>query len=215
MSEVSWNMIHRVTTDTSPEATFRRVEPVCQAAYLALVRGLKMADDLHKRAGWKSMADIHLHRQMTRREAMEDLKQLGPALDDDDNLGLAMSGLILDMPEDTIRIWHTTESFIPTPRSETGREFVAQSFKRPALFIVGGLAYDVSMPKRRNSLIVQWTAQGLQILRFDLVRPCGYRGGQVEIDWRKPLLSSYGSMPDIPYRRRGRDEGTDDEAGDT
>jgi hypothetical protein len=146
---------------------------------------------------------------------MEDLKQLGPALEDDDNLGLAMSGLILDLPEDTIRVWHTTESDIPAPRSETGREFVTQSFQRPALFVVGGLPYDDPTPKRRNGLIIQWTAQGKQILRFDLVRPCGYYGGKVEIDWRRPLLTSYSSIPDIPYRRRGRDHGADEEAGDT
>jgi len=55
---------------------------------------------------------------------MEDLKQMSVGdvlLDDDDNLGLAMSGLIVELPEDTIRIWHTTESDISAPRSETGR----------------------------------------------------------------------------------------------
>jgi hypothetical protein len=210
------NMIHRVTTDTCREATVRRVESACQAVYLALVRGLDLADTIHKMTGWSSTADIHLHRQITRREAMEDLKQLGPSLDDDDNLGLAMSGLILDLPHDTVRVWHTTESEIPAPRSETGRSFVTQSYKRPALFVVGGLPYDEPAPKRRNGLIVQWTAQGKQMLRFDLVRPRGHRNSKVEVDWRAPLLATYSrTMPDVRYRRRDRGEGTGEEARDT
>jgi hypothetical protein len=199
-------MIQAMTTGTDPEPTLSRVESVCQAAYRALTLGLQLADNLHKQAGWSPAADIHLHRQMTRREAMEDLKQLGPELEDDDNLGLAMSGLILNLPSDTIRIWHTTESEIPAPRSEIGRAFVTQSYQRPALFVVDGLPYDTSAPERRNGLILQWTAQGRQILRFDLVRPVGYKGGKVELDWRKSLLSDYRrTLPDIEYKRRRDD----------
>jgi hypothetical protein len=205
-----------MTPQTSCEATLDRVEPVCRAVYLALVRGLALADSIHKMTGWNPLADIHLHRQITRREAMEDLKQLGPSLEDDDNLGLAMSGLILDLPQDTIRVWHTTDSKIPAPRSEIGRAFVTQNYHRPALFVVGGLPYDASTPQRRNGLIIQWTAQGKQILRFDLVRPFGHRGSEVEVDWRESLLTAYSTtMPDVRYRRRSVDDASGEEAEET
>lgn len=203
-------MIHLVTVDTSREATALRVEHVCLATYQALLRGLVTADHLHETAGWNPEADIHLHRQMTRREAMEELKQLGPALEDDDNLGLAMSGLILELPEDIIRVWHTVEDFIPTPRSRAGLQFVTQRVERPSLFVLGGLQYDAPPDKKRNSLIIQWTAQGQQILRFDLVRPCGYEGGKVAVDWRVPLLTTYSAMPDIQYRLREDDVENDE-----
>jgi hypothetical protein len=155
------------------------------------------------------MADIHLFRHMTRRDAMEDLKSLSVGdvmLDDDDNLGLAMSGLIVDLPDDTIRIWHTTEGDVPAPRSEAGREFVTQSSVAPDLFEAGELSYDAgATTARSNSLIIQWTAQGQEILRYDLIRPVGHKNGKVVIDWREPLLKKYQAMPDIKFRRRDDD----------
>ena len=105
VSELRPNMIHRMTTENSREATILRVGHVCQTAYVALRRGLATADKLHEIANWNPTADIHLHRHMTRRDAMEDLKQVSVGdvlLEDDDNLGLAMSGLIVELPEDTI-----------------------------------------------------------------------------------------------------------------
>jgi hypothetical protein len=206
-----------MTTENSREATLLRVGPTCQAAYVALVRGLATADRLHAIAGWNPTADIHLHRHMTRRDAMEDLKQVSVGdvlLDDDDNLGLFMSGLIIELPDDTIRIWHTTESDIPVPRSETGRQFVTQSSVAPALFTADELVYDTKTKVRSNSLIIQWTAQGQEILRYNLIRPIGHRNGVVVVDWHHPLLKEYKSMPDLRYRRRG-DESQSGDAEDT
>jgi hypothetical protein len=205
-SELRPNMIHPMTTDYSRQATLLRVGAACQAAYVALGRGLATADRLHAIAGWNPDADIHLHRHMTRRDAMEDLKQVVTGdvlLDDDDNLGLAMSGLIIELPEDTIRIWHTTESEIPAPRSEAGRQFVTQSSIAPALFTPDELVYDGKAKVRSNSLIIQWTAQGREILRYNLIRPIGHRNGVVVVDWHHSLLKEYKSMPDLRYRRRG------------
>lgn len=216
-SELRANMIHRMTLDNSREATFVRVGHVCQTAYVALRRGLANADRLHQITGWNPAADIHLHRHMTRRDAMEDLKQVSTGdvlLDDDDNLGLAMSGLIVELPEDMIRIWHTTESDVPAPRSEAGREFITQSTVAPALFVADELPYDAKSKMRFNSLIIQWTAQGQEILRYDLIRPVGYKNGKVEIDWRYPLLAQYKAMPDITYRLRD-DEDKSGDAEDT
>lgn len=210
-------MIHHMTTENSREAALLRVGHVCQIAYAALRRGLATADKLHEIAGWNPDADIHLHRHLTRRDAMEDLKQVSVGdvlLDDDDNLGLAMSGLIVDLPEDTIRIWHTMESHIPAPRSEAGREFVTQSTVAPALFATDDLPYDEKTKVRSNSLIIQWTAQGQEILRYDLIRPIGHKNGKVVMDWRLPLLKQYKAMPDIQYRRRG-DESQSGDAEDT
>ena len=202
-------MIHRMSTYNSPEATLLRVAPMCQASYGALKRGLATADKLHRIAGWSPVPDIHLIRHMTRRDAMEDLKafSVGDVLpDDDENLGLAMSGLIVQLPEDTIRIWHTTESDVPAPRSEIGREFVTQSSVAPDLFEAGVLSYDAGATAARpNSLIIQWTAQGQEILRYDLIRPVGHKNGKVVIDWREPLLQKYQAMPDIEFRRRDGD----------
>ncbi len=206
-----------MTAENSREATLLRVGHVCQAAYVALRRGLATADKLHEIAGWNPVADIHLHRHMTRRDAMEDLKQVSVGdvlLDDDDNLGLAMSGLIVELPEDTIRIWHTTERDVPAPRSEVGRDFVTQSTVAPALFVTDGLPYDDKAKVRSNSLIIQWTAQGQEVLRYDLIRPIGHKNGIVIMDWRYPLLKQYKAMPDIRYRRRD-DQSQSGDAEDT
>lgn len=214
-------MILRMTTETSPEATLLRVGDVCQAAYLALQRGLVTADKLHKIAGWNPASDIHLHRHMTRREAMEDLKQVVPVgadavLADDDNLGLAMSGLIVELPEDTIRIWHTADCDIPAPRSVAGREFVTQSSGEPGLFEPDELAYDGGPEMRLNNLIVQWSAQGREMWRYDLVRPIGYKNGKIILDWRYPLLTKYqATMEDISYRPRGDEHKSSGDAEDT
>jgi hypothetical protein len=207
------NMIQGMTVENSPVATLLRVGAVCQVAYLALRRGLVTADQIHHQQGWNPAADIHLHRHLTRREAMEDLRQLSAGdvlLDDDDNLGLAMSGLIVKLPDDTIRIWHTAESHIPVPRSEEGRDFVTQSSGEPDLFSAAGLTYDTRAKAQPNSLIIQWTAQGQDMLRFDLSRPIGWKNGKVVIDWRYSLLKQYSAMPDIRYRRRDDDSQSGD-----
>jgi hypothetical protein len=203
-----------MSRDDSPEAAFSRVDFACHLTLQAIKRGLQTADHLHAIAGWSSAADVHLHREMTRRDAMEDLKQLRPELEDGDNLGLAMSGLILHLPEDTIRVWYTSESFIPTPDSQPKRRFVSQKPERARQLFDVTLPLDWQKDARSepNHLIIQWTAQGQELLRFDLVRPCGYTGARVDVDWRRPLLTRYPSVADLTFRRR--DEGTGSEEAD-
>jgi hypothetical protein len=199
-----------MSRDDSPQGAFARVDTACRLTLQAIKRGLMTADHLHTVAGWSKAADPHLHREMTRRDAMEDLKQLHPELEDDDNLGLALSGLILNLPQDTIRVWYTSESFIPTPTTEPKRRFVSQLPERAPRLFEGSLPFDLEEDRRPepNHLVIQWTAQGQELLRFDLVRTCGYRGARVEIDWRLPLLARYTSVEDLKYRRRGKGTGS-------
>lgn len=203
----SRNMINRVTTDNSPEATSARLETACLEVYRALEKGIQTADHVHDDRGWKIGADIHFYRHMTRREAVEELKQLNPELEDEDDLGLSMSGLILHLPEDIIRVWHTTDIKIPRPTTEAKLKFVSQIPERAIPLVSDGelnLGLD-EMAKRKplkNHVVIQWTAEGSTVLRFDLVRPVGVHGGQVEIDWRVPLLGRYTQVEDLQYRRR-------------
>ncbi len=205
-------MISGMVRDDSPEATSARLETPCQEVYRALQRGMQTADHLHDVAAWKREADLHLHRHMTRRDAMEDLKQLNPEMEDDDDLGLPMSGLILHLPEDVIRIWHTADSKIPKPTTEAKLRFVNQLSER-AIPLIGPGELDLGLPEllpkphATNNVILQWTAEGSVITRFDLVRPVGVQGGQVAIDWRLSLLGRYTQLPDLQYRLRDGLEG--------
>src|SRR6266540_6461981 len=127
--------------DHGRDATVARLEPVWRQTYLALTAGLRLADHLHNIAGWRPAADLHLHRQMTRREAMEHLKGLDPEeLDDDDNFGLPMSGLLLRPSDsDVLRVWHSTDPSIPVRDSRPAREFCAQAPSRADVLPLPGL----------------------------------------------------------------------------
>lgn len=207
----SSNIINSMIRDDSSEATFARLETACQEIYRALERGTRMADHLHSLAHWNFTADPHLHHHMARREAMEELKQLNPELDDDDDLGLAMSGLTLNLPHDIIRVWHTTDIKIPRPRTAAKVEFVSQVSRWwPSLFddeLTLGFEEVTAQRIPKNHTIIQWTAQGSTIVRFDLLRPIGVSRGQVDVEWRVPLLGRYTQVKDVQYRRR------DDETG--
>lgn len=196
--------------DHDPESVFARLDTLCGEVFRALGRGLQVADHLHSVAGWNPAADPHLHRHLTRREAMEDLKQLNPELEDDDDLGLPMSGLIFNLPVDTVRVWHTIDAKIPAPRTEKKRRFVQQrSVMKVSLFDDDCLdLFGSSSRPHRNKMIIQWTADGQTITRFDLVRPVEIQGGCVAIDWRLPLLDRYAPVEDVRYRRRDTKEDT-------
>jgi hypothetical protein len=200
-------MINHVIRDDSPEATSTRLETACLEIFRALEKGMQTADHVHDERGWKPGGDIHFYRHMTRRDAVEELKQLNPELEDEDDLGLPMSGLILHLPDDIIRVWHTTDSKIPKPTTEARRRFVSQISER-AIPIIGDDELDLGLDEMtqpeppKNHVLIQWTAEGSAIIRFDLVRPIGVRGGQVAIDWRLPLLGRYSQIEDLQYRRR-------------
>ncbi|MET9340282.1 hypothetical protein [Nonomuraea sp. NPDC003804] len=202
-----------MTLDNDPEPVFERMDTLCGEVFHALSRGLQVADYIHSVAGWNPAADTHLHRHLTRREAMEDLKQLNPELEDDDDLGLPMSGLLFNLPVDTVRVWHTIDAKIPAPRTEKKRRFIQQeSVMKVSLFDDEALGlFETSPRPHRNNMIIQWTADGLTITRFDLVRPVDVQGGCVVIDWRLPLLDHYAPVQDVRYRRRDGEEGTGEE----
>ncbi|WP_157253235.1 hypothetical protein [Nonomuraea typhae] len=193
--------------EDSPEGTLARLETACQEIFRALERGIQTADHIHDERGWKPKGDIHFYRHMTRREAMEELKQLNPELDDDDDLGLPMSGLIFHLEHDIVRTWHTQDIKIPKPTTRAKLNFVHQIPERQ-IPVVGDdeLSLDFEEIKARqvkkNHVIIHWTAEGSTIVRFDLVRPVGVHGGQVTVDWRTPLLGRYTQVEDLQYRRR-------------
>ncbi|TDD54609.1 hypothetical protein E1286_05315 [Nonomuraea terrae] len=193
--------------DDSSDATSARLETACLEVFRALEKGLQTADYVHDDRGWKPAGDIHFYRHMTRREAVEELKQLNPELEDEDDLGLPMSGLILHLPEDIIRVWHTTDFKIPRPTTEARRRFISQVSERK-IPLIGDDELDLGLDEmeqrkpQKNHVIIQWTAEGPTILRFDLVRPIGVENGHVAIDWRVPLLGRYTQVEDLQYRRR-------------
>lgn len=202
----SRNMINHVIRDNSSEAVSARLETACLEVFRALEMGIQTADHVHDDRGWKPSGDIHFYRHMTRREAVEELKQLNPELEDEDDLGLPMSGLILHLPDDIIRVWHTMDIKIPKPSTEARRRFVSQ-ISETKIPLIGddelALGLDeIERRKQKNHAIIQWTAEGSTILRFDLVRPVGVENGQVAIDWRVPLLGRYTQVEDLQYRRR-------------
>ncbi|MEV0589475.1 hypothetical protein [Nonomuraea sp. NPDC050310] len=203
--------------DDSPEAVLARLETACLEIYRALDKGIKTADALHELAEWNKKADPHLHRQMTRREAMEELKQLNPELEDEDDLGLPMSGLIFHLSQDIIRVWHTQDINIPRPPTEAKRKFVSQKPER-ALPLEGlfdsipGHGPAAEAEPAKNHMIIQWTCEGSEIARFDLVRPAGVAGAHVAVDWRQPLLVRYTQVQDLQYRRRDSKSGSGEEA---
>ncbi|WP_157621718.1 hypothetical protein [Serinicoccus hydrothermalis] len=199
-------------------ATIERVQELCDAAREALLAGLRAATATHGRLGYSPTADMHHFYHSVRREAMEQLKQLNPDLEEQDNLGFAMSGLILTTSTDVVRVWHTVERLIPPPTSERARSFVTQrsAWSPGALF--SSLAADEeaagALPgTKRNHLILQWTESGTDLMRLRLVRPLriGGRPACVEPDWSHDLHPAEARRADLTYSRR--DDGDKREEG--
>lgn len=196
--------------DVGPESTLDRLEELCDLAHDALLAGLQVATEIHDERGYTPRADPHLFHNLVRREAMEQLKRLNPGLLEHDNLGLAMSGLILPTETDVVRIWHTAEAFIPAPSTDRARAFVRQrpSGSPQSLFDVAEI--DTPLPSMdRNHLILQWTENGLGLERLSLVRPIGIIGRpqRVVADWSRNLLPN--SLDEIS-NSHGEDFGDDD-----
>ncbi|SDQ78242.1 hypothetical protein SAMN04489764_2098 [Thermostaphylospora chromogena] len=134
---------------------------------------------------------------MIRRRAIESLNSLQPDDEpqhhDGDDEWLPMSGLILEEPEDVIRVWHINRADIPRPSTPKKRDFIHQ----PAVSSRQGELFDATefLPAahrdRKNHLILHWTVREHSITRFDLVRPIGTSENQVNIDWRVSLLPQY------------------------
>ena len=192
--------------DCSPTATLARTETICQAVHDALVKGLVVARRVHRELGYDPAADTHLYYHLVRREAMERLKAIGPQLEDHDNLGLPMSGLIIITSTDVIRVWHTQDGQIPVPSTDRARAFVRQQpVWTPGFDIdvetMPGLANG---PLKRNHLVLQWTDVGEAMHLFSLNRPTDIARSpaRVVVDWSQPLLGRLAPMADLTYTRR-------------
>ena len=195
--------------DVRRAATVERVQELCDAAREALLAGLRAATATHGRLSYSPAADMHYFHHSVRREAMEQLKQLNPDLEEQDNLGFAMSGLILTTSTDVVRVWHTAERLIPPPTSERARNFVTQgpAWSPGALFssLAADEEADGALPgTKRNHLILQWTESGTDLMRLRLVRPLriGGRPACVEPDWSHDLLPAEERRADLTYSRR-------------
>ncbi|MEV0382470.1 hypothetical protein [Nonomuraea sp. NPDC050643] len=176
--------------DDSKAAVLGRTEDVWPEIFGALRAGIDIAAHLHSTAGWDPQDDKHLYQHMIRRKAVEAFKGLSTEFDEDDDqsdAALSMSGLMLRLEHDVIRIWHITPLEIPKPGSKTKREFIAQPPSgQTALFDVRDLMHRLRRDDR-NHLILRWTIQHHTITRFDLVRPSGVKKGKVVVDWQHDL----------------------------
>ena len=185
--------------DSSADAV-ARLRPLLVAVRDALTEGLAASRAVHADRGWNPSADRHLDHQLVRREAMERLRPWGADLDDPllarqlelldastDNLGLPMSGLILRTPSEVLRVWHSDDGELPAADTEGLRAFYRQTPNRQLLLDPqpdDGTA---------DHLALLWAdatgADGTPALaRLDLVRPAGYVGRRVQVDWHVDLL---------------------------
>ncbi|MEO3806604.1 hypothetical protein [Nonomuraea sp. B1E8] len=187
--------------DDSRDAVLARTEHVWPEVYNALTNGIKTAIYLHEVAEWEFRDDKHLYQHMIRRKAIEAFKSLAPegdtASDQSDATDLPMSGLILALEQDIVRIWHIATADIPKPTTPAKLEFVDQPASGQASLFD---PHEFSgRPRRRNSelnhLILRWTVKDHEIERYELIRPAGIWKGRVDIDWRKDLLPRFRQPP--------------------
>ncbi|MGY1604428.1 hypothetical protein [Geodermatophilus sp. SYSU D00815] len=185
--------------DSSPGAVVARLRPLLLAVHEALSRGVAVSAAIHAAHGWNPAADRHLDHQLVRREAMEQLRPWGADRDElsdpllarqleltdssTDNLGLAMSGLILRTPTDVVRVWRSDDGELPAAATDGLRAFYRQEPDRQ-------LRLDLSPepgPPAAGHLALLWADAGGVLVRFDLVRPSGHVGRRVQVDWHLDL----------------------------
>jgi hypothetical protein len=185
--------------DSSPAAVIARLRPLLLAVHDALTSGVEVSAAIHAAHGWSPTADRHLDHQLVRREAMERLKPWGAGpdelsdpllarqlelLDTAANLGLPMSGLILRTPADVLRVWRSDDGELPAAATDGLRAFYRQD---PSRQLQLTLDPDASRTAPGH-LALLWADAGAVLTRFDLVRPGGYVGRRVQVDWHVDLL---------------------------
>lgn len=196
----------------SPEVVLSRLGQLPSLVLDALQAGIEVSRQVHGDREWNPVADIHLFRQLVRREAMERLKPYGSRVEDDtdlddgDNLGLPMSGLILGLSTgDVVRVWHSSDGEMPPMDSMAKRAFCRQEPSAQGTLFAAS-EQDVCSERASNTALL-WDDDGSQITRFDLVRPFGVQGQRALVDWPVNLLVDLSRMPDLPIAR--------DDEGDT
>ena len=182
-----------MSRDDSKDAVLARTAHVWPDIREALKGGIKAAVDLHDFIGWDYRDDKHLYQHMIRRKAVEAFQALKPELetgpDHSDETDLPMSGLILPLEHDVVRIWHIATAEIPKPTTPAKQDFVNQpSSHQTSLFDVPRVVRRLRHKTDLNHLILRWTVQDHIIERFELVRPAGTEKGRVVVDWHTDLL---------------------------
>lgn len=194
---------------SSPAAVTARLRPLLLAVHEALASGVAVSAAIHAAHGWSPSADRHLDHQLVRREAMERLKPWGAGpdelsdpllarqlefLDTGTNLGLPMSGLILRTPTDVLRVWRSDDGELPAAVTDGLRAFYRQVPSRQLQLDVDPPSSDApsssnpdGRPTRPEHLALLWADAGSVVTRFDLVRPSGYVGRRVQVDWHVDL----------------------------
>jgi hypothetical protein len=187
--------------DDSKDAVLYRTDGIWRSVHQALKNGISTAVELHDHVGWDYRDDTHLYQHMIRRTALPAIKslklELAPEFEGEDE-SLSMSGLILSLEEDVVRMWHISTVDIQTPSTRTRRTFTKQPpCRQQSILDVRDThdVHDVLTQFRRqpdlNKLILRWTVVDHHISRFDLVRPTGIWKGHVDVDWSDDLLKRY------------------------
>lgn len=196
---------------SSPAAVTARLRPLLLAVHEALGSGVAVSAAIHAAHGWSPSADRHLDHQLVRREAMERLKPWGAGPDElsdpllarqleffdtGTNLGLPMSGLILRTPTDVLRVWRSDDGELPAAVTDGLRAFYRQVPSRQLqLDVENPTGTDLGRRRTRpEHLALLWADAGSVVTRFDLVRPSGYVGRRVQVDWHVDLRR-YLSLP--------------------
>ena len=192
-------MEHSPGAVSSPAAVVARLRPLLLAVHEALASGVAVSAAVHAAHGWSPSADRHLDHQLVRREAMERLKPWGAGPDElsepllarqlelqdtGGNLGLPMSGLILRTPADVLRVWRSDDGELPPAVTDGLRAFYRQA---PGRQLQLDLEAPARTPPRLDHLALLWADAGAVITRFDLVRPSGFVGRRVQVDWHVDL----------------------------
>lgn len=184
--------------DDSRDAVLSRTEHVWPDIHKALKDGITTAIDLHDFIGWDYHDDKHLYQHMIRRTAVLAIKSLRPELNpeaEDDEPSLQMSGIILTLKEDLVKVWHVTPADIRAPTTRAKRSFINQPHSR---HFQAGLYDEVRdvvshfrRPEELNKLILRWTVAEHCISRFDLIRPTGAKKRHIVFEWSDNLLERY------------------------
>ncbi|HEY9373154.1 hypothetical protein [Streptomyces sp.] len=184
--------------DDSMDAVLARTDHVWPDVYQALKDGIKTAIDLHDFIGWDYRDDSHLYKHMIRRTAVLAIKAHKPDLNpeaEEDEPTLRMSGIILTLKEDLVKVWHVTPAEISAPTTRAKRSFINQPHSR---HFQAGLYDEVRdvvshfrRPEELNKLILRWTVVDHCISRFDLIRPTGAKKKHIVFEWSDDLLERY------------------------
>lgn len=203
-----WGILLIVPT---PEDAAAGLQSVTEDVFHALRAGLALSQRVHQDARWEAGADIHLALHLVRREAVERLRSVYNATSEPtDNLDSVMSGIVLAMPSShVLRVWHTADGELPPASTQHRKAFYHQQPSANGnMPVLPAFVQDVD--EDPSNLAILWNHNGLEITRFDLIRPMGLNKQKALEDWRLPLLSRFVRVNDIDY---GEESGGQSDVG--